>query len=472
MVTGRESMSTEQQVVYGVTEAAVEPLAASTDTSAPLQLTSERLRVWGARAVLSLLDQGLASGAGFGVNLLLARWMPAEVYGAFAVAFAGYLFIYGFYNVLLLEPMSVLGPARHADNFRGYFRTQLVIHVTLVGPLSAVGLVVGLALWRVAPGSPLAGAMLGIALALPFMLLLWLARRICYAFQRPSVAATGSAVYLGFIVFGLLALRHFSLLGPFTAFILMGSGSFLASMFLLLQLGLQKEDLVQSSSTLWREVWLENWNYGRWLVGSTILSSIVSQAQVFFVSALLGLGAAGVLRAMQLPALMMTQVSTAAGFLILPVFAYDVRAGAIRKLRQKAILVSLGISAFAATLGAVTWALRGPLERILFSGKYASYAWLMPILVLVTIAYGPMQGLGMALRAIRRPQFDLVSGMFAAPIAILCAYFGTMRWGFFGAALSLLLGFAIQGAVTTLFFRRLVWSVGGSRDAHRELGSK
>jgi O-antigen/teichoic acid export membrane protein len=453
-------MSTEQQVVYGVTEVGAKRPGTPSDTSAPLQLTSERLRVWGARAAFSLWDQGLASGASFGVNLLLARWMPAEVYGAFAVAFAGYIFIYGFYNVLLLEPMSVLGPARHAEGLQGYFRTQLVIHAMLVGPLSAVGLVAGLMLWRIAPGSPLAGAIMGIGLALPFILLLWLARRICYAVQRPSVAATGSTMYLGFIALGLLALRHFSLLGPFTAFILMGSGSFLASMFLVLQIGLQKEGLVKSSSTSWREVWLENWKYGRWLVGSAALSSVVSQAQVFFVSALLGLGAAGVLRAMQLPALLITQVSTATGFLILPVFAYDVRAGAMRRMRQKAILVSLGISTFALILGAVTWAFSGPLERALFSGKYASYAWLMPVLVLVTVAYGPMQGFGMALRAIRRPQFDLVSGVYAAPIAILCAYLGTMWWGYSGAVLSLVLGFAIQAGVTSFYFRRLVWNQG------------
>ena len=451
-------MGAEQQVVYGAAEA--DRPARTTDTSAPLQFTAERLRIWGARGAFSLMDQGLASGANFGVNLLLARWMSAEVYGAFAVAFAVYTFIYGFYNVLLLEPMSVLGPSRHAESLLGYFRTQLVVHITLVSALSTVGLLAGLVLKRVFPGSPLAGAIVGISLALPLILLLWLVRRICYAVQRPSVAAIGSTVYLGFIAAGLLVLRHFGLLGPSAAFLLMGSGSCLASIFLVLRLGLWKERLVRSSNTSWREVWLENWNYGRWLVGSAALSSVVSQAQVFFVSALLGLGAAGVLRAMQLPALLIAQVSTATGFLVLPVFAYDVRAGAMRNMRQKAILVSLGISTFALISGAVTWAFSGPIERALFSGKYAPYAWLMPLLVVVTLAYGPMQGFGMALRAIRRPQFDLVSGLYAAPIAILCSYFGTMWWGFSGAILSLMLGFAIQAGITTFYFRRLVWNQG------------
>lgn len=453
-------MSTEQQVVYGVTGTGADRPSPSTDTSAPLQLTAERLRVWGTRAVFSLLDQGLFSGAGFLVNLLLARWLAPASYGAFAVAFAAFLFTYGFHNALLLEPMSVFGPSRHTESLPEYFRAQLTIHTVMVGPLSAVGIVTGLLLWRITPGSPLVGAIMGVSLALPFILLLWLARRICYAVQRPSMAATGTALYLAFVAAGLLELRNSGLLGPFTAFILMGSGSFLASVILVLQLGLYKQGAVKPLSDSWRMVWRENWTYGRWLVGSAVLSSIVIQAQVFFVSALLGLGAAGVMRAMQLPALLIIQVSTATGFLVLPVFAYDFSTGAIRKMRQKAILVSAGISAFALILGGVTWAFSGPIERALFSGKYASYAWLMPMLVLATIALGPMQGFGMALRAIRKPKFDLVSGLLAAPIAVLCAYFGTMWWGLAGAAWSLVLGIAIQGVVTTVYFRRLVWNAG------------
>ena len=455
-------MSTEQQVVYGVPEAEAARPSPSTDTSAPLQLTAERLRVWGARAAFSLLDQGLFSGAGFLVNLLLARWLAPDSYGAFAVAIAAFLFTYGFHHALLLEPMSVFGPSRHGENLSGYFRAQLVIHALMVSPLSAAGLVAGLLLWRVTPGSPLVGAIIGVSLALPFILLLWLARRMCYAVQRPGMAATGTALYLALVAAGLIGIRNSSLIGPFTAFVLMGSGALLASVLLILQLGLFKPVEATTGAAQWRGVWRENWSYGRWLLGSALLLSIVMQAQVFIVSALLGLGAAGVLRAMQLPALLIIQVSTATGFLVLPAFAYDFGTGAIRRMRQKAIVVTVGISTFALILGAVSWAFSGPIERALFSGKYAAYAWLMPVLVLMTVALGPTQGLGTALRAIRKPNFDLVSGLIAAPIAVLCAYFGTRWWGLSGAAWSLVMGFAIQGVVTTLFFRRLVWSMGAA----------
>src|SRR6266851_5093413 len=120
-----------------------------------LLLTPAKLRVWGWRSVMSLVDQGLTSGAGFIVTLLLARWMAPEVYGAFAVAFAGFLFVSGFYNVLLLEPLSVMGPSRYAERLPAYFRAQIMVHFVLVGPLSALALLASVVLWRIAPGGPL-----------------------------------------------------------------------------------------------------------------------------------------------------------------------------------------------------------------------------------------------------------------------------------------------------------------------------
>ena len=452
-------MPTEQQVVYGVGKAGVGRSKPPVDTSVPLQLTAERLRVWGGQAAFSLLDQGFASGASFGLNLLLARWLPAEAYGAFAVAFVGYMFVYGLYNVLLLEPMSVHGASRHTDSLPIYFRHQLTIHGVLVSPLAGIVLLAGILVRQFTPASPLAGALIGFGVALPFLLLLWLARRICYAMQRPSLAAGGSTLYLGFVGAGVIVLHRYGELEPFAAFVLMGTGSFLAGVFLIMRFGLLQRRSLKDPGVLWGRVLRENWNYGRWLVGSTVLSSVVSQTQVLFVSGILGLGSAGILRAMQLPALLMTQVSTATGFLVLPSFSYDFVAGALKRMRHKAILVSIALSVSALILVGVTWAFSGVIERILFSGKYASYSWLMPMLVLFTVAFGPMQGFGMALRAIRKPQFDLVSGLFAAPVAMLCAHFGTRWWGLAGAALSLILGFAVQGLVTAFYFRRLVSDV-------------
>ena len=174
----------------------------------PLSFSAATLRTWGTKSALSLVDQGLTSGAGFIVNIYLARVLAPNVYGAFAVAFTGLLFVSGFHNVLLLEPLSVLGPSRHADRLVRFFRAQIAVHAVLVGVLSAAVLLSGILLWRVEPRNPLVGAILGAAFALPFLLLLWLARRMCYVVQLPSTAVAGSGSYLGITYAGLFVLAR------------------------------------------------------------------------------------------------------------------------------------------------------------------------------------------------------------------------------------------------------------------------
>ena len=419
-----------------------------------LLLTSAKLRVWGWRSAMSLVDQGLTSGAGFAVNLLLARWMASEVYGAFAVAFAGFLFVSGFHNVLLLEPLSVMGPSRYAERLPAYFRAQIMVHLVLVGPLSAVALLVSVVLWRLAPGSPLGGASLGAGLTLPFLLLFWLARRMCYVVHRPSAAALGSGLYLLFVAVGLFVLGHYGRLDSITAFLLMGTGSTFAASLLLWQLGLWKHKPDTALSVSWREALRENWAYGRWLVGSAVLFAVSSQTQTLLAAGILGLGAAGILRAMQIPSLAMVQIITAAGLLVLPSFSYDFGRGRAEQLRHKAMIVSLGLAIVALCFAATLALLAGRAEHLLFGGKYAAYAWLMPVLALVPAANGVSIGYSMALRALQRPHFDLISNMFAAPVAVVSAFFLMRWWGLAGAAASLALSFAVLSIVTIVFFQR------------------
>jgi hypothetical protein len=403
-------------------------------------LTAEKLRAWGPKSAYSLVDQALTSLTGFCVSFLLARWMPAEVYGAFAVAFTGYVFVCGFYNVIVLEPMSVMGPSRHAGRLHAYFREQIVIHAGLVGVLSTIVLVAGLIVWRVAPHTPLVGAISGSSLALPFLLLLWLVRRLCYVMNRPSAAIFGSAAYLSLVVSGLYALRGLGRLSPFFAFVLTGTASLLAAALVIRRLRMASRRDQASAHIAWRTALRENWAYGRWLAGSTVLYSISAQTQMFLAASLLGLGAAGVLRAMQLPALVMTQVVTAAGLLVLPALSRDFAHGSIERMRRKAMLVSASLAGTAVGFAGLLMALAGRIEHLLFGGKYAAFAWLIPVLALMPVADAAASGFLMALRASQQPQFDLITNAVAAPVGLLSAVFFMHWWGLAGAAFSLVAG--------------------------------
>lgn len=429
-----------------------------------LDLTPERIRVWGISSSVAILDQGLTSGSGLVLNLLLARWLPAETYGAFAVAFAGFLFVSGFHNVLLLEPMSVFGPARHSGQLLSYFQSLLKVHAALAGTLAALVVLVGVAM-ALFGSQQLAYALLGSGTALPFLLLLWLVRRMCYVVQRPSVALFASSFSLIVISGGLFALHDRRALTPFTAFSLTGAASLFASLLLLRQLGVIELTSSHGASPSWIQVLRENWNYGRWLVASTTLFSVFSQTQTFLVAGFLGLSAAGVLRAMQMPALVMTQIVTAMGLVVLPSMSYDFGRGRIHQLRTKASVTTLILTTIALGYAVVLFALARPAEHILYGGKYALYSGLIPMFALIPVCSGFAMGYSMALRASQKPHFDLLSNSLAAPMGILSCIIFLHLWGIAGAVASTVLSFATYALV--FFWSYRVYMVRGSRNGRR-----
>jgi O-antigen/teichoic acid export membrane protein len=419
---------------------------------------SGRLWAMGVKSAWSLMDQGLTALTGFCVTFLLARWLAPEIFGAYAIAFAAYLFVSGLHNVVVLEPMSVIGSSRHVGRLHEYFHAQIVVHGVLTGLFAAGVVCFSLVVWFVAPTSALAGAFAGSGLALPFLLFLFLARRMCYVTQRPLFAVLGSGCCLLLVLVGLYALRRFEGSSPFFVFLLMGAASLVGSCLILRELGLRmfRQDRSSGKRIPWGSVLAESWSYGRWLVGSTVLYSVSGQVQMFLAAAFLGLGAAGTLRAMLLPASVMTQVVTAAGLLALPRFSFAFGRGLVERMRQEAVILSAVLCGAGICFSVLLWILAGRAELLLFGGKYAAYAWLMPVLSLVPAANGLTMGFSTALRASQKPQLDLLANAISAPIALVSAAGFIRVWGLAGAAASMVTGFVVYAVVNCWLFRTAV----------------
>ena len=416
------------------------------------ELTANRVRTWGIKSGVSIVDQGLVSGAGFLLSFLLARWLSSEAYGAFAVAFATLLFLSGFHNVLLLEPMSVMGPARYSNQASAYLAAQLKIHKLLGSLLAGALLLTALLMKLLEANRELAMATAASAFALPFFLMLWLVRRMAYMVQRPAIAGWASAGYFLLTLFGLLVLHTRNVLTPTTAFFVLGSAGLLSVALPLRQLGMLGARTVDPCS--WRAVAQENWNYGRWLVLSTALFSVAAQIQTYLVAGFLGLGAAGIFRAMQVPSLVMTQIVIAVGLLVLPSMSYEFGLGQLAQLRKKAVLASAFVTLLALGYAAFLALFAHSIEHLLYGGKYSGYVRLIPILGLVPVCTGLAIGFSMAVRASQKPHFDLVANAISAPAGLITAAVFIKLWGLNGAALSLVAGFAAYAAVFCWSFKR------------------
>jgi O-antigen/teichoic acid export membrane protein len=415
------------------------------------RLSRDRIRFWGVQSGVSFLDQGLTSGTSFVLNLFLARWLTPEGYGAFALAFATLLFVSGFHNVLLLEPMSVFGPAGYALNTVPYFKAQLKVHFVLTAGLSAFLLLITVALSILGIRRELVLATAASTLAFPLVLLLWSVRRMCYVVHRPGIAAWASAGYFIALVVGLFWVRWTDIVSPPGAMLLMALASLAAVLVPLRMLGMFS--LKSETHFSWRKVLRENWAYGRWLVASTTLFSVASQIQTYSAAALLGVGAAGVLRAMQMPSLIMTQVVSAMGLLLLPVMAREYGLGHIDRLRKKAVVSSVLIGAMAVAYAGTLGIFAKPIENLMYAGKFSSSAWLIPVFGLVPVCTGFANGFSMALRASQKPHFDLLANGISAPVGLVTAVLFIKLWGLQGAAISMVAGFAVYGAVFVSSFK-------------------
>ena len=328
------------------------------------------------------------------------------------------------------------------------------LHTGLVIVLSAIlgGVAVGFGLGGQAHS--LAWALGGSALALPFLLLLWLVRRMCYVVHRPAMASWGSATYLIFVVVSLFLLHHNNRLNPFSAFLLMGAASVPAAVVLLRRLGVIGETFRQGPD--WRRVASENWAYGRWLVAGTVLFTVTTQIQTYVAAAYLGLVAAGTLRALQIPSLVMLQIVTAFGLLVLPSLAGDFGSGKLERLRKKALLVSIFLAGLALAYAAALAVFSAPLEQLLFHDKFSADVWLIPAFGLIPVFSGFGTGFSMALRAAQKPHCDLLANAISAPAGLISAFILIRIWGVAGAGLSMIIGFAVYALVFFFSFRR--WS--------------
>lgn len=401
-----------------------------------LEIPQDRLWFWGLRSGLSFLDQGLFSGSSFLLNVFLARWLSKEAYGAFAVCFAGMLFLTGFHNVLLIEPMTVIGPSCYPDRLTGYFGAQLRTHLLIIGPLSLLALAAGGILMLSPARSTLAPAVVSLAIGLPLILLFYLVRRMCYVVQNPLAAVQASAVYGATLVLGAFALEHAGRCTPGSSLLLMAVAGLLPCALILRRLRISPYGLPPRSSLPLRRILAENWEYGRWLVLTSALSWMLVQAQTVLSAGLLALPAAGALRAMQLPSLVLSQLIAATVLLLLPSISYELGRGDLARLHRKVLLSTTALTGFGLVFVAALYLFSAPLERILFGGKYAASAWLMPVLGLGPLFTGMASGLAYALRALRKAKYELLAYTAAAVTALVLALTLMPRWGVPGAAFS------------------------------------
>lgn len=411
-----------------------------------------KLLPWAMKGGLALLDQGVFAGSNFVISILLARWLSAEQYGTFAVAFAVFLFLLNFHQALLLEPMLVFGSSVYRNCLRRYMRALLALHVGMSVVFVFSLVTAAIVSFRMGQANGLPGALLGIAFTTPTVLLFWLTKRTFYLKLSPAPSAAAAILYCALTMSGLAVIYKHHLLSPLTAFLLMGVGGLGASLVLLAYLAAKLPVTADGPSV--RETWQKHWEYGRWALGANAMMWIPINAFYPLVSRFAGLAQAGELKALMNFASPMLQTCAALSSLMLPYAARVMqergRTGANVILRRMTLLCV----ACAVPYWIVLLIFQRQAFHMLYSGRYMQVAHLLPIVALASIAGSAFFGPSIVLRSLEAPRLVFASVTISSVIAVAAGIPMTWAWGVAGAVWSIALSETLAFVAAVVLLRR------------------
>jgi O-antigen/teichoic acid export membrane protein len=243
---------------------------------------------------LAAIDSGVISLSNFLATIILARNADPTQLGIYGVGFVALRLVRAVQEGLIVQPMNVFGAAMEVDEFKPYATSTSLIQVGLAFVSASVVAVCGWALTEL--GNDTAGPTL-FSLWLPF---LWwqmqeYTRRMLYARGLLVYAVVESfianVVRLALMIF----LAGQGSLSGTTGLEAIAWGSLVAlipGLWFTRQFWTRK---ITGFSTTWRR----NWNFGRWLLGSTITNWIAVEFYPVLTAGLINFAAAGAYRAIQ-----------------------------------------------------------------------------------------------------------------------------------------------------------------------------
>lgn len=407
---------------------------------------------WSGKGILAIMDQGLFALSNFSLNLLLARWLSPEDFGEFTVAYMSFLLAGTVHNGLLIEPMMVFGSSRYKNRLGAYFGTLVKEHWRFSGILGSVFLIAGFMAW-VSESQGLAFSLAGIALAGPFILLLWLMRRACYVRLEPHLAMYAGGLYFLIMMTGVVLCWRQEWLSSFMAMCLLGGTSGATVFWLLrcLEVGVSHNGREQEETI--REV---HWNYAKWAISTSLLVWMAGNVSYVILPLLDSLESTAALRALLIVLMPLSQVITALGGIFLTAI---VRIRTHSSFSRVINVTATGVMGLSLLYWGTVGFFHEPLIHWVFDGRYDRYAWLLWILGALPGCYGLTVVFGQAIRAMERPdQLFRVYGVAGLLTLILCVVL-TMGWGMVGAVWAMVIGSIVSVVYVVWLYSRLDPSV-------------
>jgi len=360
--------------------------------------SSERIWRWAQKAGFAIADQGLFSGSHFVVNLMLARWLTPVEFGAFAFSVSILLLVISVHNAIFTDPMMVFGSGRYRGNLPQYLGILLLGHCVVTSVMALILAAIAYAVFHFFSVQT-AKAILALAVSCPFILLLFLLRRVFYIRLDPASAAVGGAAYLFVLVGSGYCLHVANALSPSSAFLCMGLSALITSLFFLYRL---RPTPLRSPVSEITTVCRDHYNYCRWTLAAVAVGWLPTNIYYFVLPLWKGLAAIAVLKALNTVLQVSFQTNAVLALLATPLLSRRFNEDKGKMFLLARTFLILAVIANAVFYG---FLLIFPKQilGLFYGARYVDAYPLLRIMGLLAISTGFSAVMGTVLRAMERP---------------------------------------------------------------------
>lgn len=379
-----------------------------------------------------VMDQIVLSGTSLAVGLALARELPGEVFGAYAVTLAISLIGLSLQVSLFTDPLVILGAGRAEDEQRAYFGSLLRMQAWIGAGLGVSTVALASIGLLVTPDSQLWAAVAGLGVATVPMHLQIFIRSVLFASFKPGRAFLNDSVHCVLRLAALPLLAALGLLNPFWVLVVHG----LATAVSILMASPLLVEILRVLPLPYRSVVAEHWRYGKWMLAASGAHWFSGQSPLVLAAGLLSpLAAAGIKASMYLISPVNVALTGLDGILAPRAsrLATEGRGELDRFLMRVMILTTAGSLLYALLLLPVA----RPLMDFIYKGRYSDYIPIVAILLADTVIRSMARAPVLRMKVNQDTRRIFVGHALCAGTAVTALTLLAPMWGVIGAALSL-----------------------------------
>ena len=373
------------------------------------------------------IDQGIISAANFAASILLALYVSPTQLGVYVIGFLAIYFIRAIQNGLIIQPLNTFGAGKTISDFRVYFSAVAISQLLLSASTALGAAVLGWALTTT--GNDTLGPTISV---LWFSFFTWqlqeFLRRGFYTRGEVSkavwVSLVGNVIRLSLIVILAQQERISGLVGLNA----IGWGAVGGT---ILGAWLSKDYFSSKTKNLWA-TWIENWKFGRWILGASLADWVVVDLYPIIMAGMISFAATGVYQTLQNLVAPIHVLLRAVDTFVTPIFAKSYDRSGLDKVRQNLKWIYIGAGIPVMGLFVLVLFFTPQLLFLLKGDTYLPYAdgiYFMVVFYLFMFLNRPLQ---LVFRAIRQGKQVFFANIIAMVSMFTIGLWMIDRWGIYG----------------------------------------